>query len=122
MSKDSMFASSSVPRHLLRGAIGFGLLASSFALVPTVGPVALGLAPLGLVALRGCPMCWVMGLVETVTRGRVERTCVDGQCRLTTSGTADASPVSFDDAYADEHGSDAARLSSTWPSLVDAPY
>lgn len=39
-------------------------------------------APLGLVAFRGCPTCWVIGLVQTVSRGRLERRCADGVCTL----------------------------------------
>ncbi|WP_309058250.1 hypothetical protein [Streptomyces sp.] len=77
------FASATVPRHLARGALGFGALAGALALLPTLGPLALLLVPVGLVALRGCPMCWVMGLAETVSAGRLRRTCADGRCELT---------------------------------------
>ncbi|WP_202124804.1 hypothetical protein [Actinomadura physcomitrii] len=38
------------------------------------------LAPVGLVALRGCPSCWFMALAETLSRGRLERSCADGVC------------------------------------------
>ena len=51
------FASTSVLRHLARGAAGFGAMVGAFALIPVVGPVSLLLAPAGLVALRGCPTC-----------------------------------------------------------------
>ncbi|MFD5268116.1 hypothetical protein [Streptomyces sp. NPDC058335] len=77
------FASSSVPRHLARGAIGFGLIIGSIALVPVVGPATLLAAPLALVAFRGCPACWMVGLAQTISRGRLERRCVDGVCALT---------------------------------------
>ncbi|MFE2720936.1 hypothetical protein [Kitasatospora sp. NPDC059327] len=81
------FASASVPRHLARGALGFGALIGAFALLPVVGPVTLSLLPVGVLALRGCPMCWTIGLVQTVSRGRLERSCPeDGQCRLTVAG------------------------------------
>ncbi|WP_329595683.1 hypothetical protein OG195_43360 (plasmid) [Streptomyces sp. NBC_01362] len=76
------FASGTVPRHLARGAVGFGALAGSLALLPVVGPASLLLAPVGLVALRGCPMCWVIGLVETVSAGRLRRSCSEGRCEL----------------------------------------
>ncbi|MCM1973578.1 hypothetical protein NC490_45660 [Streptomyces sp. G1] len=79
------FASASVPRHLARGALGFGLIIGSIALVPVVGPVALLAAPLALVAFRGCPTCWMVGLVQTISRGRLERSCTDGVCTLTPS-------------------------------------
>ncbi|MFE9560627.1 hypothetical protein ACFYM0_05910 [Streptomyces sp. NPDC006487] len=77
------FASTSVPRHLVRGAIGFGLIIGSVALVPAVGPVTLLAAPLALVAFRGCPTCWMVGLAQTISRGRLERQCADGVCTLT---------------------------------------
>lgn len=77
------FASTSVPRHLARGAIGFGLIIGSIALVPVLGPATLLAAPLALVAFRGCPTCWMVGLAQTISRGRLERQCVDGVCTLT---------------------------------------
>ncbi|MEV4560052.1 hypothetical protein AB0K51_24095 [Kitasatospora sp. NPDC049285] len=76
------FAGSTLPRHLLRGAVGFGSLAAAVLLLPAVGPLSLLLLPLGLFALRGCPMCWTLGLIETLSRGRLDRTCTDGSCRL----------------------------------------
>lgn len=79
------FASTSLPRHLIRGAVGFGALIGSIALIPFVGLLSLVLAPIGLLALRGCPTCWTIGLVQTISRGRLERTCVDGRCTLTTT-------------------------------------
>ncbi|MFB7979803.1 hypothetical protein [Streptomyces vinaceus] len=77
------FASTSVPRHLARGAIGFGLIIGSVVLVPALGPASLLAAPLALVAFRGCPTCWLVGLAQTVSRGRLERRCADGVCTLT---------------------------------------
>ncbi|MFG2985610.1 hypothetical protein ACGFYQ_30880 [Streptomyces sp. NPDC048258] len=77
------FASKSVPRHLARGAIGFGLIIGSIALVPVAGPATLLAAPLALIAFRGCPTCWMVGLAQTVSRGRLERQCADGVCTLT---------------------------------------
>ncbi|MEV5240157.1 hypothetical protein AB0K89_13760 [Streptomyces cinnamoneus] len=76
------FASKSLPRHLVRGAVGFGLVIGSIALVPFAGPAILLAAPLALVAFRGCPACWVVGLAQTISRGRLERQCVDGVCTL----------------------------------------
>lgn len=78
----SGFASASVPRHLARGAVGFGALVGSVALLPFVGLVSLLLAPIALVALRGCPMCWAIGLMETISAGRLRRSCESGSCTL----------------------------------------
>ncbi|WP_435859858.1 hypothetical protein [Streptomyces narbonensis] len=76
------FASKSVPRHLARGAVGFGLIIGSIALVPVAGPATLLAAPLALIAFRGCPTCWLVGLAQTVSRGRLERQCEDGVCTI----------------------------------------
>jgi hypothetical protein len=72
----------SLAMHLARGAIGFGLIGSALALTPSAGPAALLLAPPGAVALGGCPTCWIAGLIETVSAGRVKRTCTDSGCEL----------------------------------------
>ena len=79
------FASTSLPRHLVRGVIGFGSLIAAFALIPAVGPLSLLLLPVTLLAFRGCPTCWVVGLLETISNGKLQRDCVDGQCKLTKS-------------------------------------
>jgi hypothetical protein len=78
----SALASASVARHLTRGAIGFGLIGSALALTASVGPVAFLLAPLGMVALRGCPTCWIVGLIQTISAGRLKRICTDTGCKL----------------------------------------
>ena len=41
--------------------------------------------PVGVVALRGCPMCWTIGLVQTLTRQRFRRVCTEEGCRLDAS-------------------------------------
>ena len=78
------FASASLSRHLARGAIGFGAVVASFALMPAVGPGGL-LLPVGLVALRGCPTCWAIGLLQTLSRRRLQRSCTDGTRQLVTT-------------------------------------
>lgn len=83
---DHNLGSASLPRHLLRGALGFGALIGAFALIPVFGPAALLLAPIGLLVLRGCPMCWIVGLTATVSAGRLRRECVDGRCELVPTG------------------------------------
>ncbi|MFC9433433.1 hypothetical protein [Nocardia sp. NPDC057030] len=83
------FASSSVPRHLLRGVAGFGALIGAFALLPWLGVASLLLAPVGFVALRGCPTCWAIGLLQTISRGRLQRSCTAGQCQLIRPGERD---------------------------------
>ncbi len=75
-------ASASVARHLFRGGVGFGLIGTALALIQIVGPAALLLAPLGMIALRGCPTCWIAGLIQTVSAKRLQRTCIDTSCGL----------------------------------------
>jgi hypothetical protein len=82
MSEVSWFASRSVPRHLVRGAIGFGLIGAGFVLTVVAGPVSLLLVPAGLATLRGCPMCWTIGLIATISDGRLERSCSGEGCVL----------------------------------------
>jgi hypothetical protein len=81
------FASTSLARHLARGAIGFGLIGSALALTPSVGVAALLLAPAGMVALRGCPTCWTVGLIQTISAGRIQRDCTAAGCRLRTGAS-----------------------------------
>ncbi len=69
-----------VAGHLLRGALGFGLIGCAAALVFAIGPAAMLIAPFGLVALRGCPMCWLLGLVEALSARKHARACLDGRC------------------------------------------
>ncbi|MFF3291710.1 hypothetical protein [Streptomyces sp. NPDC003023] len=80
------FASPTLLRHLARGAVGFGALTGSFALIPAFGAPSLLLLPLGVLALRGCPVCWSIGLAQTLSRGRLQRSCEDGRCELTVAG------------------------------------
>lgn len=72
-----MFASRSVPEHLVRGVLGAVLLVAAFALVGTT-PWSLLLAVPAVVAWRGCPTCWALGLAATVSRDRVG--CTDDRC------------------------------------------
>jgi hypothetical protein len=46
----------------------------------------LGAGVAALVALRGCPMCWTVGLVETLSQGRRDSTDA-----LSTNGAASES-------------------------------
>jgi hypothetical protein len=69
------FASTSVARHLARGAVGFTLIGAAFALAARGTPLALALLAPGALALRGCPTCWLVGLAQTVSAGRIQRNC-----------------------------------------------
>lgn len=82
MSGPGGYASATLVRHLLRGAVGFGAVVAGFGLLPVFGPVGLVGVPVGLVVLRGCPLCWTVGLLQLLSRGRLRRACRDGRCTL----------------------------------------
>jgi hypothetical protein len=77
-----MFASKTLVEHLLRGLSGAGAI--------TLGVVALGAQPwlaalafgAALLALRGCPTCWTVGLFQTLAgrRGPGGAACADNRC------------------------------------------
>lgn len=77
-----MFAKRGIVEHLARGVGGAGALWVALrAASPWGAFVALAV---GLVALRGCPICWIVGLFQTVVasvRGRQSPgACVGGAC------------------------------------------
>jgi hypothetical protein len=77
----AFFASSSIGVHLARGLFGMVALIGGLALAATVTPAALALVPLGFVLLRGCPVCWTVGLVATMTgAGEARRPCAGERC------------------------------------------
>ncbi len=64
-SATGMFASESLTGHLLRGALGIWLLVWAVQ-HQTQGALPWVAAFGALLAFRGCPMCWTIGLVESV--------------------------------------------------------
>ncbi len=67
-----MFGAKTLLAHILRGVIGFGALALAILLArnaDTSAHASVTLAIVALIALRGCPVCWAIGLFETV-RGK----------------------------------------------------
>jgi hypothetical protein len=65
-SESGLFGTRTLSGHLVRGAVAFGLLylALGQQQAHPLRAVAAGLA--ALVVMRGCPMCWAIGLVETL--------------------------------------------------------
>lgn len=81
----SVFASKSLTVHLLRGAVGLGSLGYVMFGGVTSLPVWVAGLTLSIVAFRGCPTCWTLGLIETVLAklaGRPSKACVDGSCAI----------------------------------------
>jgi hypothetical protein len=76
-----MFASKSLLEHLARGIVGLGAFVAAALLAPLHPWLALAALPVGFVLLRGCPTCWLVGLVQTVApRLGKANACVDGSC------------------------------------------
>ena len=73
-----VFGSTFLGAHLILGAAAAALLAWAIVHQAAHPWLSLGAGVAALVALRGCPMCWTMGLVETLSQDRrnstVERT------------------------------------------------
>ncbi len=66
-SATGLFASESLIGHLLRGGIGISLLI--WAIQHQTQPIFSLVAAVGaLIAFRGCPICWTIGLIESVTQ------------------------------------------------------
>jgi hypothetical protein len=60
------FGNKSILVHLLRGILGLGSLLIALKGYDLVGWRALLLLPVALWMLKGCPLCWSIGLVESV--------------------------------------------------------
>jgi hypothetical protein len=61
-----LFASKSLARHLVRGAIAAVLLAWALLHQSSDPAFAVAAAVVAMVAMRGCPACWTVGLFETI--------------------------------------------------------
>ncbi len=66
-----MYCSTSVIAQLVRGALAMISIAGAIMFIPHFWP-AMGLFGLAIYFMRGCPACWLMGLMEAI-RGRNER-------------------------------------------------
>ena len=60
------FGNRTVTLHLLRGVLGFAALGG--ALFGRSVLAAVVLVPAALMLMKGCPTCWMVGLVQTVAR------------------------------------------------------
>ena len=61
-----MFASRTIAGHLMRGVIAAALIAWALAHQSSDPGFAALASIAALVAMRGCPLCWTMGLFETI--------------------------------------------------------
>ncbi|MGO8124631.1 hypothetical protein ACC728_26800 [Rhizobium ruizarguesonis] len=54
--------------HLVRGIVGISALSYAISISVPHPFYSLALAGVSMVAFRGCPICWTIGLVETTYR------------------------------------------------------
>ena len=71
-----MFTSTSLKAHLTRGGIGIAFLVGAFFTLPPHPLFAISLAVIGLIALRGCPMCWTLGLIAKLSHRKECTRCL----------------------------------------------
>ena len=62
-----MFASKTIAAHLMRGAIAAALIAWAVQHQSSDSVFAVGAGVLAVVAMRGCPLCWMVGFCETIS-------------------------------------------------------
>jgi hypothetical protein len=61
-----VFGNRTITLHVCRGALGVTALYGSFVTINhTIWP-SIVLLPTAIYLLKGCPMCWTMGLIETI--------------------------------------------------------
>ncbi len=62
-----MFASRTVVAHMVRGLIAATLIVCVLILQSTEPAFAVAAGVAAVVAMRGCPLCWALGLFETIS-------------------------------------------------------
>lgn len=62
------FGSSTVAVHIVRGLAGPVALYGGLRAINDGSWLWLALLPVAFVCLKGCPLCWAIGLIETVAR------------------------------------------------------
>ena len=74
MTGSSPFASRTLCVHLIRGAVALGLVGVGLWALATpnllTGFLALAALIGAVILLRGCPMCWLVGLAATIAAAR----------------------------------------------------
>ena len=61
-----MFASRTIAAHMLRGVIAAALIAWALLHQSSEPVFAVVAGVVAVAAMRGCPMCWTIGLLETI--------------------------------------------------------
>ena len=68
-----LFATQTLSGHLIRGVVAFVLLYAAIGQQHAYPYWSVVAGLLALVAMRGCPACWTIGLVETVLQRQRRR-------------------------------------------------
>lgn len=61
-----VFGNESLKLHIAKGLVGFAALGGAFWTMNETLIPSIVLLPLSLYLLRGCPLCWTIGLFETI--------------------------------------------------------
>jgi hypothetical protein len=61
-----MFASKTIAAHLLRGVLAAALITWALLHQSAYPAFAVAAAVLAVIVMRGCPLCWTLGLLETI--------------------------------------------------------
>jgi hypothetical protein len=61
-----MFGSKTIAAHMVRGAIAAALIIWALSHQSSDPALAAAAGVLAVVAMKGCPMCWTIGLLETI--------------------------------------------------------
>jgi hypothetical protein len=79
-----VFESSTLTVHIVRGIAGIAAVAAASSIAQTHPIYSLPLLAIALFALRGCPMCWTIGLIQMIGAklrgGSTAGLCNDGRC------------------------------------------
>ena len=67
-SECGLFASRNLTAHIVRGAIAAVLIAWALGHQSSDPLFAIAAAGGAMFAMRGCPACWTIGLLETITQ------------------------------------------------------
>lgn len=67
------FASKTLWEHLARGAAGITAFVVAMRIIGQHPLAGLGLVGCTLLAFRGCPVCWTVGLIDTIRTLRMAK-------------------------------------------------
>lgn len=65
-SRTGLFATRTLSGHLIRGAVGVASMVAAISQQHSHPGWSMLAGLLALVAMRGCPACWTVGLVEAI--------------------------------------------------------